>query len=138
MPAEIFKVSQIVDKKADDTVTFRDFTKMITELNKALSEIGVALGRVNGRDAAITQFANNIDMDGHNITNVGEIKFGARTHASSSGPFEGIYSVDPPTDSPASADALRDDLANNIFPDIEAALNDIGAQLKQVLTVLRL
>lgn len=138
MPAEVFKVSQLVGRKPDDTVTVKDFTLLVSELNKALSEVGVSLGKVNGRDSATTLFANDIDLDGNNVLGVGKITFSARKHATGQEPFAGVYSIDDPADTPASADALRDDLTDNVLPDIENALNEIGANLKRVLDVLKI
>ena len=39
-------------------------------------------------------------------------------------------------DSPASADALRDDLAANTIPDIESKLNALGSAINSVIAVL--
>ena len=138
MAGEIFKVSQIMGRADTDAVNVGDFTKLVTELNKSLSEIGVALGRVNGRDGAVTKFANDIDLDGHNINNVGSINFGSRKHATGTQPFEGSYKVDDPADLPISVDALRDDITDNVLPDIENALNNLGTHVKRILDVLKL
>lgn len=138
MPSEIFKVTQITGRGDAETVTVKDLMRLITEINKMLAEIGVALGRTKGQDGAVSKFTNDIDMDGNAITNVQSVSFGARRHAQDKLPFVGEYLIDDPTDSPASADALRDDLADNIFPDIEAALNDLGLNLKRVLNVLQI
>jgi len=42
-----------------------------------------------------------------------------------------------PTDTPASADALRDDIATNIIPAIRDNFADVGTKLNSVLAVLR-
>lgn len=138
MPQEVFKVSQPVGHKDDDNVKMLVFIKLVTELNKALSEISVSLGRVNGRDTAVTKFSNDIDLDGNDIDNVGSINFGSRKHATGTQPFTGVYAIDDPADTPATVDALRDDITDNVLPDIENALNDLGLHLKRVLDVLKL
>ena len=140
MPQEIFKVaqSQTQGHKLTDNVTMEDFTRLITELNKVLSEIGVAIGRVNGRDTAVTLFANTIDLDGNDIINVGKISFNARKHATGTQPFVGSYTIDDLAALPLTATDLRDDLADNVLPDIENALNDLGSQVKRILDVLKI
>ena len=135
MPQEVFKVSDIVGK---DKVEVEDFNRLVTELNKVLSEIGVAIGRTKGRDGAVSIFANDLNLSGNDINNVGRIRFGARQHAESTQPFTGEFNVDEPTDNPASSDALRDDLAENILPDIEVALNVLGKEVRRILDVLQI
>lgn len=46
------------------------------------------------------------------------------------------HSITDPADSPANADALRDDLVANAIPDIEAALDALGAKINLILTAL--
>lgn len=41
-----------------------------------------------------------------------------------------------PADSPASADALRDDLVSNTIPSIETALNNLGTKINNILSKL--
>lgn len=135
MPSEVFRVSPIIGR---NEVTVEDFNKLATELNKVLSEIAVAIGRTKGQDGATAKFVNDVDVDGNNILNVGKITFGARKHAKGLLPFVGEYLIDEPTDAPASVDALRDDITDNILPDIEAALNDLGSAVKRILDVLQI
>lgn len=138
MPSEVYKLTTILGRMDDAPVNVRDFNRLVTELNKALSEIAVTIGKTKGQDGAIASFVNNIDMEGNNVLNVGQITFSARKHAKGKLPFTGQYNIDDPTDTPADADALRDDLSDNIFPDIEEALNDLGAQVLRILEVLQI
>jgi hypothetical protein len=46
------------------------------------------------------------------------------------------HSITDPADSPATADALRDDLVINTIPAIEQALNDLGTKINNLLTKL--
>lgn len=48
-----------------------------------------------------------------------------------------VAAVTDPADTPASADALRDDLVANVIPGIEANFSDITAKLNEVIEVLR-
>jgi hypothetical protein len=41
-----------------------------------------------------------------------------------------------PSDTPADADALRDDLVTNTIPDIESSLNSLGSKINSVLALL--
>jgi hypothetical protein len=46
------------------------------------------------------------------------------------------HAITDPADTPASADALRDDLVINTIPAIEAALNALGTKVNNILTKL--
>lgn len=46
------------------------------------------------------------------------------------------HAITDPSDSPADADALRDDLVANAIPQIEAALDAIGGKVNAIITVL--
>jgi len=46
------------------------------------------------------------------------------------------HAITDPADTPADADALRDDLVANTIPDIEAALDALGTKLNSILTAL--
>ena len=46
------------------------------------------------------------------------------------------HTVTDPADSPASADALRDDLVTNTIPSIESQLNALGVKINAVITAL--
>lgn len=45
------------------------------------------------------------------------------------------HSITDPGDSPADADALRDDLVTNVIPSIESALNALGTKINNLLTM---
>ena len=49
---------------------------------------------------------------------------------------EDTHAITDPADSPASADALRDDLVANTIPEIKAALDALGAKLNALLLAL--
>ena len=138
MPSEVFSVTQIVGRNDTDQVNVRDINRIITELNKVLSSIAITLGKVQGQDGATSKFANDADFDSHNLLNVGQIKFFSRQHARGAQPFSGKYAVDDPLDLPGTPEALRNDLADNVLPDITVALNDLGKNLKRVLDVLKI
>lgn len=46
------------------------------------------------------------------------------------------HAITDPADTPADADALRDDLVANTIPDIESALDDLGTKINAILTRL--
>jgi hypothetical protein len=46
------------------------------------------------------------------------------------------HAITDPADSPADADALREDLVNNVIPSVESALNALGTKINSVLTVM--
>ena len=46
------------------------------------------------------------------------------------------HSITDPGDTPADADTLRDDLVANAIPDMEAALNALGAKINAILALL--
>lgn len=139
MPSEVYKVTQIIDRPEKDQVTVRDVNRLVTELNKMLSQIAVELGKIRGQDGAVSKFVGDVDLDGHNILNAAAVKFSSRQHARGEAqPFSGVYVIDAPTDTPLTADDLRDDIADNVLPDVETALNDLGKNLKRVLDVLKI
>jgi hypothetical protein len=49
---------------------------------------------------------------------------------------ETSHSIPDPGDSPASADALRDDLASSVLPAIVSALNGLGVAVNQIISRL--
>ena len=135
MPSESLKVSPLLNK---DAVTVEDFNRLVTELNKVLSEVNVALGKVRGEDGATSKFSSGIDADGNTISNVKEINFSSRKHVSSRRSYSGLYVLDDVDPASATVGALRNDLTDNVMPSVETALNDIGTYLKEVLTVLKI
>jgi len=138
VPGEIFKVSQIIGRGDDTQTTVRDFNLLVTELNKMLSEVAITIGKLGGRDGATAKFAGDLDVQNHALLNVSQVRFAASQHATNSIPFRGVYEVGDPTDAPVTPDELRDDLADNVLPVVEAALNDLGTNLKRVLDVLKI
>lgn len=46
------------------------------------------------------------------------------------------HAITDPADSPADADALREDLVTNVIPSIESALNALGTKMNSILAVL--
>ena len=49
---------------------------------------------------------------------------------------ETSHTVTDPSDSPADADALRDDLVTNTIPSIETALNNLGTKINSILAAI--
>jgi len=50
--------------------------------------------------------------------------------------MDAAHNITDPADSPASADALRDDLVANTIPSIESALNSLGTKINNILAKL--
>lgn len=48
---------------------------------------------------------------------------------------ETAHNITDPTDSPADADALREDLVTNVIPSLETALNNLGTKVNSLLTM---
>ena len=46
------------------------------------------------------------------------------------------HAVTDPIDSPADADALREDLVTNVIPSVETQLNNLGTKINSILTTL--
>jgi hypothetical protein len=46
------------------------------------------------------------------------------------------HSITNPGDAPADADALRDDLVNNVIPEIESAFDTLGTKINSILSLL--
>lgn len=46
------------------------------------------------------------------------------------------HAITDPADSPADADALREDLVSNVIPSLETALNSLGTKINTILTTL--
>jgi hypothetical protein len=63
--------------------------------------------------------------------------FGALTDSTGQTPDNTIENVPDPADTPADADALRDDLVANTLPAIERNLSDLADQINAIRTVLR-
>jgi hypothetical protein len=137
MPTEIFKVTQLLGRKADDTITVRDMQQILTELNKALSEIGKTFGATRGQDEAVPKFVNDIDMDHHDILNVGQVKSASRPRAFTGTQFTGEFSFQSPAEAPASATLLRDDLDGNVLPRINEAIKQLGATVKALVDIVQ-
>lgn len=47
-----------------------------------------------------------------------------------------VHAITDPADSPADADALREDLVASVIPSVESALNALGTKINNVLAVL--
>lgn len=138
MARELYKISPFVSKKLTEAATMADLNHVITEINKGFAEMAKELGQVNGRDGATPKFFNNLDLDGNNITNVKSIQFGVRPHAADERAFTGHFDMDDPAAAPATATVLRDDLTDNVLPDIREALREIGKLLVRILNVVRI
>lgn len=137
MAREIFRISAIASRDLDEPATRREINHLITEVNKGFAEVTKLVGEVNGRDGATPQFFNDLDLGGHNVTNVKAINFGVRPHAQDELTFTGHFDVDDPAAAPATATALRDDITDNVLPDIREALLKIGKMLVRILAVVR-
>lgn len=74
MPSEIFRVTQDLSRAEGESATMRDLNRLTTELNKVLSEVGITLGKMRSQDGAVAKYAGDVDLDGHNLINVNQIK----------------------------------------------------------------
>lgn len=137
MARELYKISPFVSKRPGATLTVEEMNHVITEVNKGFAEMAKQFGLVNGRDGATPKFFNDLDLDGHSIKSVKSIQFGVRPHATNETAFTGKFDVDEPAAAPATATALRDDLTDNVLPDIREALQIIGTLLVKILSVVR-
>ena len=79
--------------------------------------------------AAKLKAAYGIDVDADGL------KLKKQTHSEF---CETVHAITDPADTPASADALRDDLVANTIPSIEAALNDIGTHVNAIIAKLQM
>lgn len=133
MSSEVYKVSPLIGQT---TVSVDDFNRLVTELNKVLSEIAVAQARVTGQADAEPEFDNDLNLKGHEIRNVGKITFSSRKHAKESSAYTGEYAIDELAAGSATFLQLIDDFNNNVHPDIEEAIADLGKRLKQVFDAI--
>ena len=58
------------------------------------------------------------------------------TQASHVADASAAHAITDPADSPADADALRDDLVANAIPEIEAAMDALGGKINAILAAL--
>jgi len=137
VPTEIFKVTQLLGRKPDDVITVRDMQQIVTEMNKQLSEIGRTFGAAKGQDNTVPAFVNDIDMQGHDIRNVGTIRTAARKRAFTQTEFTGSYTFKNPAQVPVDAADLRDDLVANVLPPRDAAIQQLGALVKALIDIVQ-
>jgi hypothetical protein len=71
-----------------------------------------------------------------NLVLDGDKDIAVHTPASHEADSSTSHSITDPADSPATADALRDDLVANAIPDIESALNALGTKINAILVIL--
>ena len=137
MSHELYQIQPIVAKRNDEQVTAGELNTIIREVNTKLHEIALAVTKLSGEHGSSPTFGADIDMKGHSLLNVGEVKFSSRKHATSGDNFTGEFAVDDPADSPGSADILRDDLVDNVLPDIRVAIDSISKELLRLRNVVR-
>jgi hypothetical protein len=61
------------------------------------------------------------------------VKVNQQTHIADA---SASHAITDPADTPADADALRDDLVANAIPDTESALNALGTKINSILSAL--
>jgi hypothetical protein len=92
-------------------------------------------------DGTVTlSLPNNIKVDGLTASTLvladASKKLSSHTKDSHIVDAETSHSITDPADTPADADALRDDLVTNTIPALESALNALGTKLNSVLSAL--
>jgi len=92
---------------------------------KVYADHGLALD-ANGLSVALKSgYGIDVDADG--------LKLKKQAHEADASTS---HTITDPADSPASADALRDDLVANTIPSIESALNSLGTKINNILAKL--
>ena len=127
---------------------FQVFTNDVLEINTVLQRIREELDEIQGlRGRALISDALEIDGDlDHDGAKVGFFGIAPVVQAAASVNLtdsttgtadDTVAAIPDPADTPASADALRDDLVANTLPAIRNDLADIIAKVNKSLTVLR-
>lgn len=125
----------VVNEPRDLTLeTFRD---VIFELNQVLAKIEERLDVGEGLDGRSPKLNSDLDMNDHEIVNVKSIELTGIAGAEVLQDVLAAAIVDP-ADTPASADALRDDLVANTIPSIQSIVNDLTTGVNAALARLRL
>lgn len=135
MPQETYKVFPIQTEDKLRTITVTELNKVIFDINAALQQVALAIGAIQGKDAKVPTFDNDVDFDGHDLTNIGSITTSARKRVSD--PVKTTFTMPAPGAAPATATVLRDDLADNVFPAITKSLNALSVQLTRILAVVK-
>ena len=81
---------------------------------------------------------NNVEVDGnlnHDGSNVGFFGSAPTTQQAHIADASTSHDITDPADTPADADALRDDLVANAIPEIESALDALGTKLNSVISI---
>jgi hypothetical protein len=107
--------------------------EFITQLNQRMTVIQESLSRLEGLDNLTPAFSNDIDLQAHKILNIKQISFSDPIVVGDISPLL----LTPPGDAPASATALRDDIATRTLPTINKALDTLRTQMNVLLRRLR-
>lgn len=125
----------------------KEFNK--DEVNKRLSNIAThfrnvsnALANLSGQDGQTIELKSDINLNGKAIRNVGAVQptnLSSFTSISIQTKLSTLKRLDiiEPADTPASADALRDDIVANTIPSIEEKFNVIITLLGELVDALR-
>lgn len=98
-----------------------------------------AIYHVQGGSILVVGSGGEVQIDGGTITNAGtQATAIASLTDSTTGTANNTLAPMPTlTDSPASADALRDDINTNMVPVINSNFADLGAKVNAILVALR-
>lgn len=107
--------------------------EFITQLNQRMRVIQDALAKAEGIDNQTPQFFSDVDMQSHKLTNIKQITFSDPITVGEVNSFI----LTPPGDAPASATALRDDIATRTLPTVAKALDTLRLQMNVLLRRLR-
>lgn len=103
-------------------------------LEVSASGLAAKLSTTGGLESAVSGLAVKLDGTSLALSSSGiKVTQSPQTHEVDASE---IHSITAPADTPASVDALRDDLVDNTIPSIEAALNNLGIKINNIIAKL--
>jgi hypothetical protein len=138
---------EVEDAGAVGTVTERFALEDHTHSGVNLNDAQTVAGAKTFSDAAV--FSSSVEIDGalnHDGSTAGFYGTAPTAQASASADLtdnsggtanDTVQALTDPGDSPATADALRDDLVANLIPELRNNFADVTAKVNDVLTALR-
>jgi hypothetical protein len=127
MPRELLTITPLHE------LSLVSINEFITQLNQRMTAISTMLTTIEGLDGHQPQLFNDLDMQAHALRNIKSISFSDPLTISAIAPFV----LTKPGDAPASATALRDDVATRMLPTIASALDALRMQLNTILARLK-